>query len=81
MREKRGDWKEHANETIEPFWDLITEHDPLKGDGKPAANHPTMSKATLKRKWKIPGRNWIPSALNITYTNVTLSVLNWSGCL
>ena len=41
-------------ENIEPFWDLIQQHDPLKEVKKGAPpSHPSMG--NLKRKWKIPG--------------------------
>lgn len=40
-------------ENIEPFWDLIQQHDPLKEVKKGAPpSHPSMG--NLKRKWKIP---------------------------
>ena len=41
-------------ENIEPFWDLIQQHDPLKEAKKTSPpSHPSMG--NLKRKWKIPG--------------------------
>ena len=41
-------------ESIEPFWDLIQQHDPLKEVKKASPpSHPSMG--NLKRKWKIPG--------------------------
>ncbi|EDO40832.1 predicted protein [Nematostella vectensis] len=45
---------ERSKERIEPFWDLIHQHNPLDEAAKPIPNHPAMGKATLKRKWKIP---------------------------
>ena len=44
-------------ESIEPFWDLIQPHDPLKEVKKVVpVGHSTMG--NLKRKWKIPGTIW-----------------------
>lgn len=52
-------------ENIEPFWDLIQQHDPLKEVKKASPpNHPSMG--NLKRKWKIPGLLFCVQFVNIT---------------
>lgn len=54
LRRARDAESADERENIEPFWDLIQQHDPLKEVKKAAPpSHPTMS--NLKRKWKIPG--------------------------
>ena len=54
LRRTRDAESADERESIEPFWDLIQQHDPLKEIKKVAPpSHPSMS--NLKRKWKIPG--------------------------
>ena len=59
IRRTRDAESSDERENIEPFWDLIQQHDPLKEVKKVAPpTHPTMN--NLKRKWKIPGMFSIP---------------------
>ena len=54
LRRARDAESTDERDSIEPFWDLIQQHDPLKVAKKAAPpGHPTMN--SLKRKWKIPG--------------------------
>ena len=54
LRRARDAESADERDSIEPFWDLIQQHDPLKEVKKVAPpSHPTMG--NLKRKWKIPG--------------------------
>ena len=54
LRRARDAESADERENIEPFWDLIQQHDPLKEVKKVAPpSHPTMG--NLKRKWRIPG--------------------------
>lgn len=53
LRRTRDAESADERESIEPFWDLIQQHDPLKEIKKVVPpSHPSMS--NLKRKWKIP---------------------------
>ena len=54
LRRTRDAETADERENIEPFWELIQQHDPLKEVKKTSPpSHPSM--ANLKRKWKIPG--------------------------